>query len=101
MSFELCNAPQIFQRWMNSIFNKYKKNCVVYIDDILIFSDTLEKHRKHLNIISQEFIKHGIILSPKKIELEKTEIEFLGLKLSAHGLQLQDHIIVKIKEKNK
>lgn len=37
-------------------------------------------------------------MSPKKIELEKTEIEFLGLNLSADGLKLQDHIIVKIKE---
>lgn len=46
MPFGLCNAPQIFQRWMDSIFNKYKKFCVVYIDDILIFSETLEKHKK-------------------------------------------------------
>ena len=37
-------------------------------------------------------------MSPKKIELEKTEIEFLGLNLSTDGLKLQDHIIVKIKE---
>lgn len=45
MPFGLCNAPQIFQRWMDSIFNKYKKFCVVYIDDILIFSETLEKQK--------------------------------------------------------
>ncbi|KAA3485339.1 RNA-directed DNA polymerase-like protein [Gossypium australe] len=85
MPFGLCNAPQVFQRWMDSIFKKYKKFCVVYIDDILIFSETLENHRKHLNIIAREFIKHGIILSPKKIELEKIEIEFLGLILSSDG----------------
>jgi hypothetical protein len=46
----------------------------------------------------KNFQRNGIILSPKKIEVEKESIEFLGLVLNQTGLKLQEHIISKIKE---
>ena len=97
MPFGLCNTPQVFQRWMDSIFSNLDF-CVVYIDDILVFSKTREEHTKHLEIMTDLFQKHGIILSPKKIEVEQTTIEFLGLTLNPNGIQLQDHILIKLKE---
>ena len=98
MPFGLNTAPQIFQRWMDSIFNDLKDFCVVYVDDILVFSRTREDHRKHFKIICSVFQKYGIILSPKKIELEKESIDFLGIILDKDGIQLQKHIISKIKD---
>ena len=98
MPFGLNTAPQIFQRWMDSIFNDLKDFCVVYVDDILVFSRTREDHMKHLKIICSVFQKYGIILSPKKIELEKESIDFLGIILDKDGIQLQKHIISKIKD---
>ena len=83
---------------MDSIFNDLKDFCVVYVDDILVFSRTREEHKKHLKIICTVFQKYGIILSPKKIELEKESIDFLGIVLDKVRIQLQKHIISKIKE---
>ena len=44
MPFGLKNAPSVFQRKMDNIFNKYKNFVCVYIDDILVFSKTKEEH---------------------------------------------------------
>ena len=98
MPFGLNIAPQVFQRWMDTIFKDLKDCCVVYIDDILIFSKTKEEHMKHLKLLCENFQKHGIILSSKKIELEKESIEFLGIILDQKGLKLQEHILSKIRD---
>jgi len=52
MPFGLTNAPASFQRWMNEILSEYLDIfCVSYLDDILIFSQNLEDHRKHVRTI--------------------------------------------------
>jgi len=52
MPFGLTNAPASFQRWMNEILSEYLDIfCVSYLDDILIFSQNLEDHRKHVRMI--------------------------------------------------
>jgi len=49
MSFGLTNAPALFQRWMNEILSEYLDIfCVAYLDDILIFSQNLKDHRRHI-----------------------------------------------------
>jgi len=50
MPFGLKNAPSEFQKIMNDIFNNYSDFIIVYIDDILVFSKTIEMHFKHLDI---------------------------------------------------
>ena len=76
MQFNLRNTLQTFQRWMDEIFKELKDFGVVYINNILVFSKTREKHKHHLKIVCDKFIENGIILSPKKIEIEKIEIKF-------------------------
>ncbi|XP_059629145.1 uncharacterized protein LOC132271707 [Cornus florida] len=98
MPFGLNTAPQIYQRWMDSIFNDLKDFVVVYIDDILVFSKTREEHNKHLICLSEKLKKYGIILSPTKIDVEQESIDFLGLVLTHKGIKLQDHIIIKIRD---
>ena len=52
MPFGLTNAPASFQRWMNEILSEYLDIfCVVYLDDILVISQTLEEHRHHVQAI--------------------------------------------------
>ena len=51
----------------------------VYLDDILIFTSTLEEHRTIVNEVLSRPKKHDLYLRPEKCEFEKTEIEYLGL----------------------
>ena len=98
MPFGLKNAPSIYQRKMDNIFSKYRDFMVVYVDDILICSNTEEDHRKHLLVFAKLCKDNGIALSERKAIIEKKEIKFLGLKLSAAGIKLQPHISRKILE---
>lgn len=65
---------------------------VVYVNDILVCSETYEDHLKHLKIFANECFKHGIILSERKVRIKKKEIEFLGLILDKYGIKLQSYI---------
>ena len=98
MPFGLKNAPQIFQRRMDKIFENLKHCCLVYIDDILIFSKTLEQHMHDLEAITQKCIDHGIILGQKKCIYAEQEIEFLGLKIKDGEIVLQEHVLEKIEK---
>ena len=75
LPFGLMNAPQIFQRRMDQIFRKLKDLCIVYVDDILIYSDTLNEHINHLERFIKTVKQHGILLSEKKSEILKNKIE--------------------------
>jgi Reverse transcriptase (RNA-dependent DNA polymerase) len=72
MPFGLKNVSSIFQKRMNDIFLKYNNFVLIYIDDILVFSQNIKEHISHLQIVFSEFLKHGIIISKKKLELGKT-----------------------------
>ena len=95
MPFRLKNVPHIFQQMMENIFGKYSF-VLVSIDDILVFSQTFQEHLKHLELIFEKLISHGLIVSKKKLKLFKTQIEFLGLELEDGQIKLQDHIVQKI-----
>ncbi|XP_059631379.1 uncharacterized protein LOC132274189 [Cornus florida] len=96
MPFGLKNAPSVFQRKMDDVFKTHINFVAVYVDDILVFSKTKREHKEHLNIVFEEFIKHGIIISKKKMELEKAQIEFLGSVFGNGITQLKPHISTKI-----
>ena len=78
MPFELKNAPSEFQRIMNDIFNPYFEFCIVYIDDVLIFSNSIEQHFKHLKTFLYVVKASGLVVSEKKISLFQTRVRFLG-----------------------
>ena len=98
MPFGLKTAPPIFQRKMDNIFGEYKHFILVYVDDILVFSQNMQEHLGHLQIIFRLFVKHGIIISKKKMELCKTYINFLGITLENGKVKLQPHIAKKVLE---
>ncbi|MCF8701941.1 RNA-directed DNA polymerase [Corynebacterium sp. MC-10] len=78
MPFGLKNAPSEFQNVMNSIFNHLSSFSIVYIDDVLIFSEDIDSHFKHLNIFLKTVKYNGLVVSAKKIKLFQTGIRFLG-----------------------
>lgn len=92
LTFGINNAPSEFQRRMEDIFRE-KKWALVYIDDVLICSKNLQDHLKHLQEFYHLVYKHGLVLSKIKMEIGKTEIEFLGFKINKGQVILQDHVL--------
>ena len=63
---------------MNDIFNPYSNFYVVYIDDVLIFSNSIEQYFKHLQTFFNVTKKNGLVVSKAKISLFQTRVQFLG-----------------------
>ena len=74
MSFGLKNAPSEFQKIMNDIFNPYSKFIIVYIDDVLIFSQNIDQHFKHIQTFINIIRQNGLAVSKSKINLFQTRI---------------------------
>ena len=97
MPQELCNAPAIFQRYMNYVLREYiGKFCVVYQDDIVIFSNSIEKHKQYVHLILQAFRNHDITAFSEKLILFANHIEFLGHYVSFKGLKANLNKLEKI-----
>ena len=96
MFFGLCNSPATFQSMMNQIFKKLidKGVVVVYMDNILIFTDTIDKHRQVTKEVLQILRDNDLYLKPEKCEFEKEEIEYLGLIIGYNHVQM-DKVKVK------
>ena len=85
----LCNMPATWQRYMNWVLrDEIGRICCVYVDDIVIFSDTLEEHHRNVRTVLQKIREAGIYLSPTKSNLYTDEIEFLGHIISSKGLEV-------------
>ena len=81
MPFSLKNASSEFQNMMNDIFNDYTKFSIVYIDDVLIFSNSILEHFKHLKNFQKIVRENGLVISATKLKLFQTNIRFLGFDI--------------------
>jgi hypothetical protein len=87
MSFGLRNGPSIFQRVMNEVLSPYLwLFCLVYIDDIVVYSRSYEEHIQHLDKVLATIEDSGLTLSPTKCHLFYSSILLLGHKVSRLGL---------------
>ena len=99
MPFGLTNAPALFQQWMNEILSEYLDIfCVAYLDDILIFSQNLEDHWKHVRTILERVKEMGLTLKASKCKFHTMEIEYLGYVISPQSLRMDEEKIRTIKE---
>ncbi|GBG88381.1 hypothetical protein CBR_g47080 [Chara braunii] len=99
MPFGLCNAPGTFQHAMNRIFHDYlDKFIVVYLDDILIFSRTVEEHAEHLKIVLGLPRQHQYKVNLDKCEFGRAKILYLGHEISADGLRPEDAKVASIRD---
>src|ERR1700710_2265828 len=96
MFFGLTNSPATFQNMMNDILRDLinEGHVIVYLDDILIYTETLEEHRKVARCVLETLEKHKLFLKPEKCDFEKTEIEYLGVIISYNSMRMDP---VKIK----
>jgi len=81
MPFDIKNAPQIFQRRMDNIFKNLNNCCLVYINDIIVFSKTIEQNNDDVLAVIHRCIDHGIIFGKNKCIYAEQKIEFLGLEI--------------------
>ena len=89
MPFGLTNAPATFQHLMNDIFRDLLDHVVIiYLDDILIFSDTYDEHVKQVSEVLSRLRKNNLYASLKKCDFHKEEVEFLGYILSGVGIRM-------------
>ena len=87
MPFGATNAPATFQRLMHDCLGDLNMNwCIVYLDDIIIFSDTKEEHLKRLEAVFQKLITAGLKLKPSKCHFFRQEIEYLGHVVSGKDI---------------
>jgi hypothetical protein len=74
MPFGLRNAPASFQHWINEILSEYLYIFyVAYLDDILVFSDSLANHKRHVRTILAKVAETGLTLKASKYKFHTTE----------------------------
>ncbi|MCV6575478.1 MAG: reverse transcriptase family protein, partial [Cohaesibacter sp.] len=87
MPFGLCNAPNTFQRLMNTIFEREINSFIlVYLDDILIYSRSIEEHWDHLRIALDRLHRAKLYGRLHKCEFLKDKVDNLGFEVSQDGI---------------
>lgn len=89
LPFGLTNAPTSFQRVMDEVLGDLKFSiCMVYIDDIIIFSRSYEEHIKHVDTVLKRLIQRGFYVKPEKCKFCLRKIEYLGHIISSQGIHV-------------
>ena len=89
MPFGLCNAPASFQHLTNDVFREFLDDfLVVYLDDLLIYSNTLEEHKNHVRQVLDRLRSAGLYVKPEKSQFHVQEVTFLGFIISPEGIHM-------------
>lgn len=98
MPFGLCNAAQSFQRFINQVISGLDF-CFAYIDDVLIASEDLDSHLKHLEQVFLRFKENGLTINVSKSVFGKNQLKFLGHLISEKGVTpLPDKVEAVLKQ---
>jgi hypothetical protein len=99
MPFGLTNAPATFQRMINEVLKEYIDNFViVYLDDILIYSNTLEEHEQHVHQVLETLQAANLLVEPEKCQFHVQEVNFLGHIISPGQIKMDPAKVAAIKE---
>src|SRR5258708_14247690 len=89
MPFGLTNAPVVFQRFINEVLGNLLDVCAVgYIDNILIYSDSIDQHWDHIREVLRRLQEAGLYANPKKCNFHMDTVEYLGFILTPTGLHM-------------
>lgn len=87
LPFGLTNGPTTFQVIMNEVFRPYLRQFVlVFFDDILIYSRTMDEHVHHVKLVLQLLAQHQLYVNRKKCEFRQTQVAYLGHLISKEGV---------------
>ena len=89
MHFGLCNAPATFQRLVNNALREYiDVFCIVYLDDILIYSKDVAEHEKHVKLVFRALRDHHMKISLDKCHFAVKRVKFCGHIITTEGFEM-------------
>ena len=97
MYFGLCNSPATFQKMMNEIFHNMSDMCVVYINDLMIFTEknNQEEHNRVMLEVLRRLCDNDLFVKPEKCCFRVTEVDFLDMIVSHDGIKMNPETSVK------
>ena len=103
MPFGLTNAPAVFQRLVQEVLEGLNPEggpdlVTAYLDDILIFSETLQDHMSHLKMVMDRIVAAGLKLNPSKCKFIQQEVEYLGHVITPQGLKTAQRHLRAVEE---
>src|SRR5881394_4664334 len=99
MPFGVKNGPATFQRFMNDIFHDLiDVTMVVYMDDILVFSEDRISHTEHVREVLTRLRENHLFLKPHKCQFYVTTTSFIGIVISPEGISMEKEKIKAIME---
>jgi hypothetical protein len=99
MPFGLTNAPATFQRMISNVLREYLDIfAVVYLDDILIFSDNEEEHKEHVHKVLTALQEANLLAEPRKSHFHAKEVRFLGHVIRPGEIAMEPEKIQAIQE---
>lgn len=98
MPMGISNAPPSFQRLMELVLRGLHWSiCLIYLDDIIVYSADFPQHLQHLREVFQRFRMAGLKLKPSKCHLARSSVTFLGHRVSSAGVEPDPSNIDKVK----
>jgi RNase H-like domain found in reverse transcriptase/Reverse transcriptase (RNA-dependent DNA polymerase)/Integrase zinc binding domain/Chromo (CHRromatin Organisation MOdifier) domain/Integrase core domain/Retroviral aspartyl protease len=99
MNFGYCNAPSVFQNFMNDIFHDMLDKCIViYLDDLLIYTKEGENHDDIVKEVLRRLRLHGLYAKPEKCRWGVDEVDYLGLLVSNNRVRMDKEKVKAILE---
>ena len=99
MPFGLTNAPAAFQHFMNNIFSDLLDvSVIIYLDDILIYSNNPADHKKHVHKVLCHLCENGLYAHPDKCCFSEDTVKYLGFILSKDGLKMDPSKVQTIQD---
>ena len=99
MLFGLTNAPASFQHFINDILRDFLNVfCTAYLDDTLIYSDSLAEHKTHVKQVLRKLEEAGLYFKSEKCEFHVQEVKYLGLIITMQGIQMDPAKVAAVRD---
>ena len=95
LPFGLKNAPAVFAEVVSPLF-AHLKNVLVYVDDIIVYSDSVDKHQRHLQEVFDVCKRYGLKLNPKKSHIGATKMDVLGFSITHGSITITNSTLDKL-----
>ena len=88
MPFGMCNSPAVWQRHINAVLAQcLGKFAMVYLDDIVVYSNSQQEHTTHIRSVMTALMKHGLTINSEKCTFRVPEVKLLGYIVSSGGIR--------------